>query len=119
MKHIPDGRELTNDGWSRFGLFGDPRNWGAVPESFGHEEEDEEATESKNNSDGPIHVKNVRAAQPCLLAEDLPKDPTPSHLLNDDSAHERNQVLATKQEECVDADAEGPFVEEEDLGNGG
>jgi hypothetical protein len=76
------------------------RSWGPVPEGFGDEKKDEEKAES--NHDG------------CD-----PKDPSPAQGLHDYGAHERDQILAAKQEECVHSEPVRSLVEEEDLGDGG
>jgi hypothetical protein len=76
------------------------RSWGPVPEGLGYEEEDEDEAESNHDSSDP-------------------EDPSPPQRLHNSGAHERDEVLAAKQEERVYSKPIRSLVEEEDLGDGG
>lgn len=49
----------------------------------------------------------------------LQENPSPSKTANDGSADERNEILASQEQEGIDSNAVCAFVEEEDFGNGG
>lgn len=87
----------------------------SIPKGFWHEEEEESEAKGHHNGNNPVLVKGCRRDG---AGQDLPKHPPPTQRLNDDSAHQRHQILPTKQEESVDSDAEGSLVQKEDLGNG-
>jgi hypothetical protein len=67
-----------------------------VPEGLWHEKENKEEAECNNDR---YH----------------PENPSPSERLDDGRTDERNNVLATQEQKCVNAKAVGSLMEEEDL----
>ncbi len=54
-----------------------------------------------------------------VWAWDIPKDPAPPQALNNNRADERDKVLATEQQEGINADPESSLMQKVYLSNGG
>lgn len=69
------------------------RMWSAIPECFWDEKEHRYEAERYNHGDDPGGISGQVTLSWGIL---LPKDPSPTQRLNDRSANERYQILATQ-----------------------